>query len=157
MLPPPNSPSFCSWKFYWLHTLHYADHLHLFHLDSATIAIWPDSFYPIILITPHQAMIYADIVDFHVIQLLEIKSLYNKLLSYSFTDSLWFCNHQITISITVSSSSTVFECHLLSINTWSIRWCVFHQEKSKHIYECCNVGTLYSWQLDFLTWQHLLF
>jgi hypothetical protein len=37
--------------------------------------------------------------------------------------------------------STVPECRLLSVKTWSIRLWVSHQENSKCFYECYNVGT----------------
>jgi len=61
--------------------------------------------------------------------------------------------YQIMVSIIVSSSKRLdinciwmlpFICqNVISLVVFS------HQEKSKCIYECCDVVTLYSWQLDF--------
>jgi hypothetical protein len=71
--------------------------------------------------------------DFHIVWLLDIKSLHMKVLPCSFT--YWqslskFCNHHIMVSITFSSSKRLdFECHPPSVKTWSLQLCVFPSGK----------------------------
>jgi hypothetical protein len=52
-------------------------------------------------------------------------------------------------------ASALLECRLLSIKTRPIGLCVF-PSGVVHVYECCDVGTLHSWQLYLLIWQSLL-
>jgi hypothetical protein len=42
---------------------------------------------------------------------------------------------------------TIFECFVLSIKSRLVWLCVFPSGKSKCIYQCCVVETLYSWQI----------
>jgi len=90
--------------------------------------------------------------DCYIIHLHEIKSLHNKLLRCSFTYGQSLSNFrkcQITVS-TVSSSkryrtsticlNTVFYLSICELFGYAFS----HPEKSKCIYECCNVRTFYS-------------
>jgi hypothetical protein len=77
------------------------------------------------------------------------------------TDNLYlsFCSQKIMVTNTASAIKISY-----IIYTWMLSFicqdvmCDFalsHHEKSKGIYECCGVGTLYSWQLDSWMWQCL--
>lgn len=63
------------------------------------------------------------------------------------------CHHQSPLKCWASGK---LDCCLLSVKIHSI-WLFCSEEKSKYIYEFCNVETLYSWQLEFFMWQILLF
>jgi hypothetical protein len=91
--------------------------------------------------------------------LLDIIFLHIKLLCCSPTS--WqslsnIYNYQIMASTTVSSSKRsginyLNDVFYLPVHDQSGH--VFsHQEKSKCIYQCCNVGTLYSWLSNILIW-----
>jgi hypothetical protein len=81
------------------------------------------------------------------------------LLVYLLTFSI-FRDHQVMISITASSSKRSDMNYILmllsSIRTDQSVRVLSCQEKSKVIYECHDVGTLYSWHLEIFDVANLL-
>jgi hypothetical protein len=89
-------------------------------------------------------IVFSDILHFGILSIVNVYAV--RLLADSISLSLSFYNHQIIVSMTVSSSKipdiTAIECRVLDKKTWPIWLCIVSSWKPKCMYDVAEVITL---------------